>query len=270
MRKLLVFLAVVAVAAVAASSAQAIVYQLTDLNSVFTVDTALAPVQWVVDGQYQLYQQGFWWRLGQEGGEGRLGDLYTSANQPLANFLQVDYNLNPNFNVTVTYQLTGGQVGSPSADLAESIRIHSKIGSNLDMHFFQYADFDLGGTPGDDELAFTNPNLVSQWDNGGSSVLSETVVVPSSSHHEGSLYNTLYNSLENNTPTTLSDNPPIGGGTITGNVVWAFEWDQTIGTTDYIISKDKRLSAVPEPGILVMLGLGLFGVEMVRRRRKSA
>ncbi len=266
MRKLLVLLAILAIAFVA-PHARAVTYTLTDLNSVFIVDTQDTPGQWTVDGVQQLYQQGFWWRVGATGGEASIGGLYSSAIQSLPNTLQIDYNLDPRFEVRVTYVLTGGSLGSNTSDVAETIRIHNKQSDALGMHFFQYADFDLGGTANDDELSFPNPNLVDQRDLGGSANLSETVIVPSAQHHEGSLYPDLINRLNDNSPTTLSDLPAYGGGSITGDVVWGFEWDQSIGTSDFIISKDKHLSAIPEPGTLVLLGFGLLGAEVARRRR---
>lgn len=268
MKRILIGVAILALCASAVPPAHAVLFTLTDANSVFKVDTSYAPTQWDVDGVYQLYQQGFWWRIGSTGGEDRLGNWFQSAVQPLPNILVVNY-AHPAFQAQVIYTLSGGSAGSGTSDVAETVRIHAN--QALSFHLFQYADFDLGGTPGDDTLWFPNVNTVRQTDGSGVT-LGETVTTPGATRHEGSFYNDLLTRLDNGiNPTTLSDVPAIGGGSISGDVVWGYQWDLGLAPgQDFILSKDKHLSEVPEPATVFLVGLGLLGVEVARRRRNRA
>jgi len=270
MKRLLGYVLVVAVAAIAtAPIVGAIEFTLTDLNSVFRIDSGSGANMWTVEETNQLYFQGFWFRLGDQTGETALGDFYSSGwVSPDQRTASLDY-VAPDFTASIVYTLTGGSAGSGTSDVAESIRIINTTTRELPVRFFQYCDFDLGGTPGDDALWFPNTNTVRQSDGGGA-MLSETVVTPVASHHEGDLYANTLGRLNDGYPTTLNDLPAYGGS-IQGDVTWAFEWDRTLaGGGAFLISKDKHLSTVPEPTTLLLLGVGLVGAEIVRRRRNKA
>jgi hypothetical protein len=236
---------------------------LTDLNSTAVIDPAGAS-SWTVDGKNHLFDQLFFYRIGDTGGESSLGDIFT-ASSSLSNFASFNYS-GAGFDVLVNYVLTGGSAGSGTADLAETIRIRNNGTSALSFHFFQYCDFDLVPNIGDDIGRLTNANTVRQSDSG--TTLSETVVTPVPSHWEINTYpNTLF-SLTNGSPTTLSDGTsPLGPGDIT----WAFQWDFNLapGGT-FIISKDKLIHPVPLPPSVLLLGTGLLGVGLLRFRRKNS
>jgi hypothetical protein len=154
------------------------------------------------------------------------------------------------------------------SDVSEELTITNKFGGTLALSIFQYSDFDLGGNPSGDALTFVNSNTVRQFDTVGGLALSETVVTPTPDHHEGDTFPTTRGRLDDNLITTLNDLPPIGT-TITGDVTWAYQWDRSMAENGgFLISKDKGMRPIPEPGTLLLLGAGLFGIGFLRRKKR--
>ncbi len=247
---------------------------LQDNNSVVKInpDSQDGVYSWTVNGGNQLSQQWFWYRIGEVGGEASIDTLgnvqsgtYFGSRGAFVSYSDPDKGLS----VEVTYLLTGGANVSGKSDLGESIRITNTSASAMQIHFFQYSNFDLNGVPEGDNLQFPNVNTVRQTK--GASSLTETVVTPAPDRYEGDYFDNTRQSLNDSSPTALSNTPAIGGLAIgPGNMTWAFEWDRTIQPGDtFLISKDKQLDVVPEPGTLVLLitaGLGALCYAWRRRR----
>jgi len=250
--------------------ANATILTATDSNSSIKIDDASQSgmFNWTVDGVNQMFQQWFWYRIGAAGGESSIDTISASTSTTSAGGIVVDYKNPTGIEVKVTYTLTGGTAGSSTSDVAETIKIVNHGTSSMDLHFFQYSDFDLNGATGGQTVTFPNANTVDQSGPAGGVILSETVVTPPPSHHQGSLEPTILNSLIDSAPTTLSDNSGAGPG----DVAWAFQWDQTIAAGGtFIISKDKNLRpSVPEPASVVLLGSLLIGITTRIRRRAKA
>jgi len=242
---------------------------LSDLNSSVGIDEASQGglSSWSVDGTDQLFQQWFWYRVGNTGPESSIDTLTLNNTTLYGNRgVSLEYS-GSGFDMTVDFILTGGTAGSGVSDLAENIRIVNTSGSNLDFSFFQYSDFDLGGAGGD-TVEQSNANTVRQWD-GVVSLQEETVGTPAPSHIELANFAQTLNSLNDTFTTTLDDT----SGPISGDVTWAWQWDLNIASGgSALISKDMQLSvsAVPVPAAVWLFGSGLLGLVGVGRRKKAA
>jgi hypothetical protein len=249
---------------------------LDDDNSQVDFDTASSAnaYNWRVEGSDQLFQQAFWYRVG-NGPEQSVHSLpigfqlaSNTNSDPGLDTLNVVYN-GPGYNVEVTYRLDGGAGGSGASDMGEQIAVTNNTGAPLDFHFFQYSDFEILGTAANDTAVFVNANTVRQSE--GPISLQETVATPAPSHREINFFDVTRSKLQDGVATTLNDLPPVGVPLGPGDMTWAYQWDVVIPASGlgrtFIISKDKRLNVIPEPASLVLMTLATALALTFRRGR---
>ena len=249
------------------------VFTLTNDNSSVTISdpTDEGMKEWLVDGQSQLYQQWFWFRVGNSGPEKALNtipilsEIHANPNTLVSTFG------NATFQIEASYTLLGGSPGSGSSEIVEQIKIRNLTGSLLDFHFFQYTDFDVNGTYANDTVQL-GQNIFGLFDSAiqseGNVHFADTVISPGANHGEAGLWPSILNKLTDGSPTTLSD----ASGPLTGDATWAFQWDQGIAPYDvFSLSIDKKIfisNSIPEPTALSLVFLGLVGFGLNRRLRR--
>jgi len=251
------------------ASATSMPFTLEDENAEVTIDVGLISFldegtpgfperganTWVVDDVESLFQQWFWFRIGDVAKTGETSiDKLTLATPVTTDTdgdgkkdtLSVEYS-DECITVKITWTLKGGPDGSDASTILETIVISNPCKSSI--HFFQYSDFDLdttspiplSGEELDDSLELINPVTFVQID--GPTTLSETVVTPTPDFHEVNTFPTIRDKLDSdglNTTLDSSKSGPLLG--VDGE--WAFQWD--IPTTDSTLTivKCKRIGTI--------------------------
>jgi len=111
-----------------ASSTDAQIVTLVHNNSLaqINVGSSSGMFNWSVDGQNQLAQQWFWYRVGALGPEQAINSISApTITTPNARTLYTIYN-NGAYGVEVDYQLTGFSAGSGLSDVQETITITNR------------------------------------------------------------------------------------------------------------------------------------------------
>lgn len=267
---------------IAAGQAHAASFTLTDENSTVRFETESSEFlsDWVVDGFDEVFQRGFWYRVGDEGPE---RNVHATLTQTQANTADLDGDGRPDelfveyenpglFNIELVYSLEGGRPGSLRSLLNEAVEIFNVSDSPLDISLFAYSDYDLHSSAGGDSVVVSrNPDVGTvaafQQDSTGASV---TVASnPGADRYEASNYPDLVSQLNfiSTDPTNLAFTD--GSSTASGDVTFAFQYDRTIGAGESrLISQSAFVQEVPEPTSVVgMLALSVWGGGTLLKRR---
>ena len=202
----IIFAAIISVSLTGVLQAYADTVFLRDRNSFIAInfETQLGTFVWTVDGLNQIFQQWFWFRIGDTGGETSIDNLVLVSSNVSEDekILEVSFTDEEDLTIDITWELEGG--GSGSSTLFETIVITNVGVADMNMTFFQYTDFDVEGPP-DDTVEIIPPNIARQVDG----LISETVVSPDPSHFEvaefGEDRGIIKMRLNDDMPTTLKD-----------------------------------------------------------------
>ncbi len=203
------------------------------------------------DGIYNLADaaQSVDWQVTDTNGVGPTGDDRVDT-------LFAAYTLDEAIFVDATATLRGTSPGTGISDLAETIRIFNGY-DDEELHGYFYQSVVLFGDP-----VPVNPNTVSADVFGG---VFDEVVTP---EYDGFMPGVPLDAIGEELVALLVDflgEEILEEGIIPFGFTLVWEFDVAPGET-WLLSKDKRID-VPEPGIAVLLGLGLAGLTVAGRRR---
>ncbi len=251
--------------------AHATIYSLTDGNSLVQIDAnhQAGMNAWVVNGQNQLQQQQFWYRIDNTGPQFSIDTLNLLNATPTGNNrLDLLYG-NAQFTLDTVYTLAGGNPGDGNSGITETITIHNLTANPLPFHLFEFGHMPLNSPGVDVNLgpgggSFNDVLVTSSTDplNHFSELTTAPPALEGEAHNGPFTVNNL-----NTVPNYVLD----GTTNSSGPATWALEWDASI-TNTFQVSKVLDLEGVPsapEPGTLSLIGCGLLGLGMFARHRRN-
>lgn len=237
-------------------------FTLVDGNSIVRGDADNGLLtDWETDGTDHLFNQDYYFRVGNTAERAVWSGVNGLVTTIAPNIVNVAY-AHTGFMIDITYTLIGGTAGSGTSDIGEIVRIRNRSNGALDFHLFEYDDFDIGETAGGDFASLVNSSTIEQHEDPYYAMVGST---PPFDHFEISAWPNLLSKLTDNDADNLSDGALSAGP---GDLAFGMQWDRTIAAGGtFVMSKNKRVETVPEPGTIAALGLG--ALVLMRRRRSK-
>lgn len=248
----------------AAAAADISLYDPDLPNSRVNINTQTGITGWIVELRNQMPENSYWYRIGQTGVASPLSALDVSETHS-ATVATVAYTC-ADFEIDITYSLTGGDIGCGTSDLYQSVKVINKRQSSLDFNLFEYVNFDLNGTAPLETAAHTDSSHIDQNEGATWAQLGVMGTKTTPSHWEIGNAGTLRDKISAASDVVLSDSQ----SPYTGDTGFAAQWFRTLDKGgSFMFGQDLLVGDVnvPEPSSMMALigALGLFPA--LRRRR---
>ncbi|MDX2036308.1 MAG: hypothetical protein SFX72_06625 [Isosphaeraceae bacterium] len=242
---------------------------LTDANSRVTADDRNGMTVWRVNETADnVFLSNYYIRIGGTGNERALQDALGTPSivKNGTNRVSLTYK-NDILEAVVIYSLIGGPAGLFESRVNASIALTNLSASSLDLHLFQYSDFDLRFDQSNqrDQIRFLSRGSLIQHREGTDLGLLASVDTAPTHYQSASSFLDFYFKffLDQDGPTTLNDTPGIGVLFPDPAVdsAFAFQWDRSLASGEtFRVGSLFQITTVPEPSSLL---LGLVGTAAV-------
>ena len=257
------YFAITAIFCVASSQAA---ITLSHNGSIENIDETNATINnWLVGGTDNVFHHSYYYRLGDTGSASLISTL-GAPSVTLFGTRGAEVKYQSTFlRITVNYFLTGA---SGTADLAESALVEN-LGSAAAVRLFQYNDYDMNGTAGNDKGERLNSSTIKVSDGSVTALNAVEGGTPIPDFTEIAIWPNTRNGITGTAGYNL--NTPAGSGigqVVNGDIAYGFQWNRNVAAGgSFLVSTDK-ITSVPEPASMIALGLG--AAALLRRRRKIA
>ena len=178
---------------------------------------------WTVNGADISYQHWYWLRIGSNTPQFSLDTLSEPYGLSRSSTNTTLNYLGQGLSATIAYSMTGVANGNSGSSMIESLSIQNITNATINLHVFEYSDYDLSDDPPGDTLTFPTSNKTVQQGNG--LTLTETSGTPAPNYYEGSWYAITLDKLGGTSPVTLTDSLIPN---LPGDQTFTHEWDTNL------------------------------------------